>query len=81
MTTVLGLAILCKRAARFGVSPARLQTRVGIATGLVVVGDIVDAGGAQERGIIARGPGGLDLIAAVAALKTHETAPSAAKLQ
>jgi len=78
MTTVLGLAILCKRAARFGVSPARLQTRVGIATGLVVVGDIVDA---QERGIIARGPGGLDLIAAVAALKTHETAPSAAKLQ
>ena len=29
-----------------------LQTRVGIATGLVVVGDITDAGGTQERGII-----------------------------
>src|SRR5262245_54119531 len=29
---------------------ATLQTRVGIATGLVVVGDVVDAGGSQERG-------------------------------
>ena len=32
--------------------PTRLQTRVGIATGLVVVGDMSDAGGAQQRGII-----------------------------
>jgi class 3 adenylate cyclase len=35
---------------------APLQTRVGVATGLVVVGDIVDAGGAQERGIIGETP-------------------------
>jgi class 3 adenylate cyclase len=35
---------------------AVLQTRVGIATGLVVVGDIVDAGGSQERGIIGETP-------------------------
>ena len=35
---------------------AQLQTRVGIATGLVVVGDLVDAGGSQERGIIGETP-------------------------
>jgi class 3 adenylate cyclase/tetratricopeptide (TPR) repeat protein len=33
-----------------------LQTRVGIATGLVVVGDVIDAGGSQERGIIGETP-------------------------
>src|SRR5512140_2481888 len=33
-----------------------LQTRVGIATGLVVVGDLVGAGEAQERGIIGETP-------------------------
>ena len=32
------------------------QTRVGIATGLVVVGDVVDAGGSQERGIVGETP-------------------------
>src|SRR5262245_45724731 len=37
-------------------SRSRLQTRVGIATGVVVVGDIVDAGGSQERGIIGETP-------------------------
>jgi class 3 adenylate cyclase/DNA-binding SARP family transcriptional activator len=33
-----------------------LQTRVGIATGLVVVGDIVDAGGSQQCGIVGETP-------------------------
>jgi class 3 adenylate cyclase len=33
-----------------------LQTRVGIDTGVVVVGDLVDAGGSQERGIIGETP-------------------------
>jgi class 3 adenylate cyclase/tetratricopeptide (TPR) repeat protein len=33
-----------------------LQTRVGIATGLVVVGDLVGSGDAQERGIIGETP-------------------------
>jgi len=33
-----------------------LQTRVGIATGLVVVGDLVGSGEAQERGIIGETP-------------------------
>src|SRR3974390_3567933 len=33
-----------------------LQARVGIATGVVVVGDVVDAGGSQERGIVGATP-------------------------
>jgi class 3 adenylate cyclase/predicted ATPase len=35
---------------------ASLQTRVGIATGLVVVGDLLGAGSAQERGIVGETP-------------------------
>ena len=33
-----------------------LQVRVGIATGLVVVGDLVGAGEAQERGVVGDTP-------------------------
>jgi class 3 adenylate cyclase len=33
-------------------APVPLQTRVGIATGLVVVGDLIGSGEAQERGIV-----------------------------
>ena len=37
-------------------STAPLQTRVGIATGLVVVGDLIGSGEAQERGIVGETP-------------------------
>jgi class 3 adenylate cyclase len=37
-------------------SPVSLQTRVGIETGLVVVGDLVGSGEAQERGIVGETP-------------------------
>jgi class 3 adenylate cyclase len=37
-------------------SRAQLQTRVGIATGLVVVGDLIGSGEAQERGIVGETP-------------------------
>ncbi len=37
-------------------SPLSLQTRIGIATGLVVVGDLVGSGESQERGIIGETP-------------------------
>src|SRR6202521_1009350 len=37
-------------------SIAPLQTRVGIATGLVVVGDLIGSGEAQERGIVGETP-------------------------
>ncbi len=35
---------------------AALQTRVGIATGLVIVGDLIGSGEAQERGIVGETP-------------------------
>ena len=35
---------------------ATLQTRVGIATGLVVVGDLIGSGASQERGIVGETP-------------------------
>jgi hypothetical protein len=37
-------------------SSAPLQTRVGIATGLVVVGDLIGSGEAQQRGIVGETP-------------------------
>jgi class 3 adenylate cyclase len=37
-------------------SSAPLQTRIGIATGLVVVGDLVGSGESQERGIVGETP-------------------------
>ena len=37
-------------------SPVPMQTRVGIATGVVVVGDLVGSGEAQERGIVGETP-------------------------
>ena len=37
-------------------SPVSLQVRVGIATGLVVVGDLIGSGEAQERGIVGETP-------------------------
>jgi class 3 adenylate cyclase/predicted ATPase len=36
--------------------PERLQVRLGIATGLVVVGDLVGEGAAQERGVVGETP-------------------------
>jgi class 3 adenylate cyclase len=40
-----------------GLKPsAPLQIRVGIATGLVVVGDLIGSGEAQERGIVGETP-------------------------
>jgi class 3 adenylate cyclase/tetratricopeptide (TPR) repeat protein len=37
-------------------APVSLQTRVGVATGLVVVGDLIGSGEAQERGIVGETP-------------------------
>jgi len=37
-------------------TPVSLQTRIGIATGLVVVGDLIGSGDAQERGIVGETP-------------------------
>src|SRR5260370_28536685 len=37
-------------------APERLQVRIGIATGLVVVGDLIGAGSAQEQAIVGETP-------------------------
>jgi hypothetical protein len=37
-------------------APRRLQVRIGIATGLVVIGDLIGAGEVQERGIVGETP-------------------------
>jgi class 3 adenylate cyclase len=37
-------------------APVSLQTRVGIATGLVFVGDLIGAGAAQEQAIVGETP-------------------------
>jgi class 3 adenylate cyclase/tetratricopeptide (TPR) repeat protein len=49
-----GLA-LAERVARLK-THARLESRIGIATGLVVVGDLIGHGEAQERGVVGETP-------------------------
>ena len=49
-----GLELIAAVSALKAASP--LQTRIGIATGLVVVGDLVGSGEAQERGIVGETP-------------------------
>ena len=34
----------------------QLQVRIGVATGLVIVGDLVGSGEAQERGVVGETP-------------------------
>jgi class 3 adenylate cyclase/tetratricopeptide (TPR) repeat protein len=61
-------------------SSAPLQTRVGIATGLVVVGDLVGTGEAQERGIVGETPNLAARLQAVAEPNTVAIAESTRKL-
>ena len=49
-----GLELIAAISALKGPEP--LQTRVGIATGMVVVGDLIGSGEAQERGIVGETP-------------------------
>jgi class 3 adenylate cyclase len=50
-----GLA-LAERIGRLKGGPGALASRIGIATGLVVVGDLVGTGEAQERGVVGETP-------------------------
>src|SRR5436190_17285430 len=61
-------------------SPVPLQTRVGIATGLVVVGDLIGSGEAQERGIIGETPNLAARLQGVAEPNTVVIAESTRKL-
>ena len=57
-----------------------LQVRVGIATGLVVVGDLVGSGEAQERGIVGETPNLASRLQALAATGAVMVAASTRKL-
>ena len=62
------------------VAARHLQTRVGIATGLVVVGDKTDAGGTQQRGIVGETPNLAARLQAIAEPGTVVIAESTRKL-
>jgi class 3 adenylate cyclase len=61
-------------------SAAPLETRVGIATGVVVVGDLVGTGEAQERGIVGETPNLAARLQGVAEPNTVVIAESTRKL-
>jgi class 3 adenylate cyclase/tetratricopeptide (TPR) repeat protein len=60
---------------RLDVKSVKLQTRVGIATGLVVVGDLIGEGSAQEQSVVGETP---DLAARLQALAEPDTVVIAA---
>ena len=61
-------------------STSPLQTRVGIATGLVVVGDLIGSGEAQERGIVGETPNLAARLQGIAEPNTVVIAESTRKL-
>jgi class 3 adenylate cyclase len=61
-------------------SSTSLQTRVGVATGLVVVGDLIGSGEAQERGIVGETPNLAARLQGVAEPNTVVIAESTRKL-
>jgi class 3 adenylate cyclase len=61
-------------------SSAPLQTRVGVATGLVVVGDLIGTGEAQERGIVGETPNLAARLQSIAEPNTVVVAESTRKL-
>jgi class 3 adenylate cyclase len=61
-------------------SPVALQTRVGIATGLVVVGDLIGSGAAQEQAIVGETPNLAARLQGIAEPNTVVIAESTRKL-
>jgi class 3 adenylate cyclase len=61
-------------------SSAPLQTRVGIATGLVVVGDLIGSGAAQEQAVVGETPNVAARLQGIAAPDTVVIAESTRKL-
>jgi class 3 adenylate cyclase/predicted ATPase len=61
-------------------SGAPLQTRVGIATGLVVVGDLIGAGAAQEQAVVGETPNLASRLQSIAEPNTVVVAESTRKL-
>jgi hypothetical protein len=73
-----GLELIAAVGALRASSP--LQTRVGIATGLVVVGDLIGSGEAQERGIVGETPNLAARLQGIAEPNTVVIAESTRKL-
>jgi len=69
-----GLSII-EAVGRLNVASAKLQARVGIATGLVVLGDLIGEGSAQEQSVVGETP---NLAARLQALAEPETVVIAA---
>src|SRR4029078_3889446 len=61
-------------------STAPLQTRVGIATGLIVVGDLIGSGESRERGIVGETPNVAACLQGIAEPNTVVIAESTRKL-
>jgi hypothetical protein len=61
-------------------SSAPLQTRVGIATGLVVVGDLIGTGAAQEQAVVGETPNIASRLQSIAKPNTVVIAESTRKL-
>jgi class 3 adenylate cyclase len=63
-----------------GLKCAPLQTRVGIATGLVVVGDLIGSGAAQEQAVVGETPNVAARLQGIAEPNTVIIAESTRKL-
>jgi class 3 adenylate cyclase len=74
------LAIVAEVAGISRPDGAKLQTRIGIATGLVVVGELIGRGTAQERTIVGETPNLAARLQALAALDTVLIADSTRQL-
>jgi class 3 adenylate cyclase len=75
-----GLALAEAAAGLDTAAEMRLQVRVGIATGLVVVGDLIGEGEARERGLVGETPNLAARLQALAAPGTVVIAPSTRRL-
>ena len=73
-----GLELIAAVGALKAVSP--LQTRVGIATGLVVVGDLIGSGAAQEQAVVGETPNLAARLQGIAEPNTVVIAESTRKL-
>ena len=65
---------------RLDVKSVKLQTRVGIATGLVVVGDLIGEGSAQEQSVVGETPNLASRLQGLAEPDTVVIAPSTRRL-
>jgi tetratricopeptide (TPR) repeat protein len=75
-----GLALVEATAGLDTAAGAPLQVRVGIATGLVVVGDLIGEGAAQEQAVVGETPNLAARLQALAAPGTVVIAPSTRRL-